>query len=124
MAVTSPTAPAPRSRSIYQQVVADAWQRWGVRVGVAWIGLLLLLAVFSPFIASSHPLLMKVEGAWESPLVRHLGKVDVLLLVAFCVAVPLIWGTNNVAAMAAVDRKPKAWAKSLNWYSRWSFPSR
>ena len=90
MAVTSPTAPAPRSRSIYQQVVADAWQRWGVRVGVAWIGLLLLLAVFSPFIASSHPLLMKVEGAWESPLVRHLGKVDVLLLVAFCVAVPLI----------------------------------
>jgi peptide/nickel transport system permease protein len=53
-----------------------------------------VLAVFAPFIANSHPYLMRVDGAWSSPLLAHLDWADVTMLVAF-VATAVIWRLRN-----------------------------
>lgn len=62
------------------RVLRDTARRPGARAGFAWIGIVAFCAVFAPFIASSHPLLMRAHGAWSSPLVAHLGWTDVALL--------------------------------------------
>ncbi len=65
----NPTAGAappalPRSRSFVARVVLDMLGRWGARLGAAWVVVLVLLAVFAPVLANSHPLLWK---AWIDP---------------------------------------------------------
>ncbi|MCC7205152.1 MAG: ABC transporter permease [Phycisphaeraceae bacterium] len=54
----------------------SAWQ------GVAWIALLVIGALFAPLLANSHPLLIKMDGRWSSPMLRHLTSSDVILLAA------------------------------------------
>src|SRR5690348_3832183 len=81
-------------RSLWRQAARDAFARAGARVGLAWIAVLAVFAVFAPFIASSHPYLMKVGGRWSSPLLRHLTPADVVVLVmalAGVVLVPVRW---------------------------------
>ena len=73
--------------SFTRQVVEDALSRWGACVGVAWMIVMVIGAVFAPFIANSHPLLMKKAGQWSSPLLRNLGPADVDLLVIFFVSI-------------------------------------
>ncbi len=81
----------PRQDSGYaRKVLRATFARWGARLGIAWILSLLLLAVFAPFIASSYPLLMAVDGQLRSPLLAHLGPGDVSLLVLFAGALVLI----------------------------------
>lgn len=77
------------SRSLGRQAVHDTLASRGARVGLVWLTLLAFFAVFSPFIASSHPLLMKVDGRITSPLVRNLTPADVLFLVATFTAIAL-----------------------------------
>jgi peptide/nickel transport system permease protein len=60
---------------------------WGARIGLAWVGLLLLAAVFAPVVASSHPFVWKVNGRVSSPWLEHLTATDVVLLGSFFVAV-------------------------------------
>lgn len=89
-------APAPEegeyrqpARTLGRQAVVDTLSRAGARVGLSWLGVLAFCAVFGPFIANTHPLLMKTDGRWSSPLLRHLYPSDVLLLWATAVAVAL-----------------------------------
>ncbi|MCC7408438.1 MAG: hypothetical protein IT442_10225, partial [Phycisphaeraceae bacterium] len=49
-------------------------------LGVAWIALLVFGALFAPLLANSHPLLLKIDGRWSSPMLRHLTSSDVILL--------------------------------------------
>ncbi|PPD49653.1 MAG: ABC transporter permease, partial [Methylobacter sp.] len=49
----------------------------GVKVGFAWIGLLVFAAVFSPFLANSMPLLMSKDGAISAPVLKYLSVEDV-----------------------------------------------
>jgi peptide/nickel transport system permease protein len=62
-----------------------AWRemtsRWGARLGLTWIAVLVFGAVLAPFLANTHPLLMKAQGRWSSPLLSHLTRVDVILMV-------------------------------------------
>ena len=80
--------------------------RWGARIGIAWVALLVVGAVFAPFIANSYPLAVKIDGQWSFPLFRHLTQMDVVLLVAFAVAV-VLWliprwkPAHKAAAMVA-----------------------
>ena len=82
-------APARPPRSYIRRVVDATMVRWGARLGVLWIAVLALLAVFAPFIANSHPILIKLDGKWSSPMLRHLTPSDATLAVAFLAAAAL-----------------------------------
>jgi len=88
-AAPAPEAPlAPRSFSA--QVMLDTFKSHRAKAGALWIGLLAFAAIFAPFIASSHPLLMKMDGRWSSPVLRYLTPADVILIVSTFAAVILI----------------------------------
>jgi peptide/nickel transport system permease protein len=78
---SSPPSPLPSApRSFARQAVADALRRPGARAGLAWVLVLAFCGVFAPLLANSHPLLLKRDGRWSSPLLRHLTPADVVLL--------------------------------------------
>ena len=64
-------------------VLRSVLRRHGPRFGLAWIGLLVTVAVFAPFVASSHPLLLSEGGRVSSPVLAHLTAGDAGLLAAF-----------------------------------------
>jgi peptide/nickel transport system permease protein len=75
------------SRSSTLQLVV---RRGGARFGLAWIGLLVMVSVLAPFIASSHPWVMRVSGRVSSPLLQNLTALDITLVVASLMAL-LVW---------------------------------
>lgn len=83
-------------RSYLEQVLHEMLGRWGARLGLAWIGVLIVCAVFAPFIASSHPWLVSEGGELSSPVLRHLTPGDVTLLVAF-VGGLVLWRWRRLA---------------------------
>lgn len=82
-AAAVPGNPPRRDSGFARQVLATTLARWGARLGLVWIFCLVFMAVFSPFIASSYPLLMAVDGELRSPLLQHLSAADISLLVLF-----------------------------------------
>jgi peptide/nickel transport system permease protein len=78
-------------KTLYQQVLARVMRERTARLGIAWIGTLVVLAVLAPFIANTHPYLMKRNGVVSSPLLRHLTPSDVTLLVGLVTAVVLFF---------------------------------
>lgn len=88
-----PAENEPRRRTLFAQALVDTFSQTGARLGAIWIGIVIVLAVFAPFIASSYPLAMKRVGAgWEFPLFRNLYPIDVLLVVIFFAVVVLAAG--------------------------------
>src|SRR5690348_15205052 len=66
--------PEPRAgESLTRRVARSVLSRTTARLGIAWIGGLLLCAVFAPFLCNTHPLLMMSGGHWSSPLVQRNG---------------------------------------------------
>jgi len=91
------------SKSWTQQVVSSLLKRTSAKIGLAWIGLLVLIATFSPFLASSHPLYMVVDGQASSPLLQHMEPLDWVWLSGFFI-------TLVISALSIV-----AWKKILLW---------
>jgi peptide/nickel transport system permease protein len=87
--------PDAAPKTLYQQVLATVFRQRSARLGIAWVGALVLLAVFAPFLANTHPILMKRGGVVSSPLLRHLTPSDVILLVAL-VAVPVVFWVRGL----------------------------
>ncbi len=83
--IDATTAPAPViiSNTFAQRALHNTFKRWGARIGLLWIALLTIFAVFAPIIATSYPWLLSQKGVISSPLVQHLSAVDVTLLIAF-----------------------------------------
>ena len=79
------------NRSYAAQVLREAFTQWGARFGLFWIGLLAAVAVFAPFLANSHPLLLKEDGAISSPMLRYLSMGDFVMLAVFFTIVVLIF---------------------------------
>ena len=81
--MTKRTSPSSRQAppSEWVRVSRALLKRWPARVGLAWVGLLVLLAVGAPLIANSHPLLFHDSAGWSSPLAAHLSWLDVTLIV-------------------------------------------
>lgn len=79
----------PPPVSFGRRAVQLTFRAFGARVGLAWIGLMAVLAAFAPFLANSHPILLRQAGRWSSPLLRHLTALDVVLQVVFWTAVGL-----------------------------------
>src|SRR5712671_2338101 len=85
---------ANESKSFGRRVFEDTFKNHRARAGILWIAVLVFFAVFAPFLANSHPILMKMNGRWSSPLLVHLTQTDATLLVAFAAAIVLMiaWG--------------------------------
>ncbi len=79
-----------RRRGYAARVLGATFVRFGARVGALWIGLLVVAGTLAPFLANTHPLLMRKEGRLESPALAHLGTADVVLLCVFVAAAALI----------------------------------
>src|SRR6185436_15729493 len=77
------------SKSYGRMVFDDTFKNNRARTGIAWIAVLVFMAVFAPFLANSHPILMKMDGRWSSPLLVHLTQTDVTLLIAFFAGIVL-----------------------------------
>ncbi len=58
----------------------------GVKVGLAWVGLLVFAAVFAPFLANSMPLLMSKGGDISAPVLQYLSLEDSWILATFFIA--------------------------------------
>jgi peptide/nickel transport system permease protein len=80
----------PQRRDYLPQVIHDTLRPLTARVGLTWIATLFFLACFAPFVANSHPFLIKIDGRWSSPMLRHLAPIDVALPVAFVTAAVLV----------------------------------
>jgi peptide/nickel transport system permease protein len=77
-----------KRQSYWRRILGQTFVRWGARLGLFWVGLLAVVGVFAPFLASSFPLLLSQGGEVSSPVLEHLQPVDVLFLLAFfCVLV-------------------------------------
>lgn len=91
------------SKSWTQQVFSSLLKRTSAKIGLAWIGLLVVIATFSPFLANSHPLYMVVDGQASSPLLQHMEPLDWVWLSGFFI-------TLVISALSIV-----AWKKLLLW---------
>lgn len=62
----------------------EAWsqviRRPGAIFGLSWISVIAFFAVFAPFLASGHPLVMREGDTLTSPLIDNLKATDILLL--------------------------------------------
>ncbi len=76
----------PRSLSWSRRILSEMLLRWGARLGLIWIVLLTLVAVFAPLLANTHPLLVQSADGWHSPMLTHLTPADATLLGAFFLA--------------------------------------
>ena len=79
----------PKNSGFARTVLREAFQHLSARLGLAWIAVIALLTVFAPFIANSHPYLIKVNGEISSPLLQYLTPVDVIILIIFITLVIL-----------------------------------
>ncbi len=79
------------SRSLLAIAMSQTLRRWGARVGLAWISILVILGVFAPFIANTRPLVAKTaDGNWISPAWNAMTAADLALPVIFFVGVGVL----------------------------------
>ena len=72
-----------KRQSYWRRILRQTFMRWGARFGLFWIGILAFVGVFSPFLASSFPLLISESGEISSPVLTYLQPVDVIFLAGF-----------------------------------------
>ncbi len=77
------TEQSQRKESYSVRLLRKTFAVWGARVGLAWILLLLLVAVFAPFLANSFPLLARIDGQWQSPALKYFSPSDFAWLAGF-----------------------------------------
>ena len=99
VAATGPTS--LRRRSFAARVLRSTFVQFGARAGLLWIGVLIVAGVFAPFLASTHPLLMRAGGRLQSPALVHLGTADVVLLGMFAAAAALLAVRPSLRASTA-----------------------
>jgi len=68
-------------RTLWEDAFRNTIANSGARVAIAWIFLLALFAVFAPLLANTEPMLVKIDGRWSSPMLRHFTPTDATLLV-------------------------------------------
>ena len=81
----------PHSPSWSRRILGELLLHWGARLGLAWIALLTLVAVFAPLLANTHPLLIQSADGWHSPMLTYLTPADATLLGALCLALVLFF---------------------------------
>ncbi len=96
----------PAEAGYAKKVMRDVFSRVGAKLGLAWIAIIAFAAVFAPFLANSHPLLLSINGEVSSPALRFLTSGDVTVLGVFVCVVVLYFlhlsFTKNIAVLAVV----------------------
>jgi len=73
-----------------ESYAARVWRKTlagvGVKLGFAWVGILVFCAVFAPFLANSMPLLMQKNGELSAPVLQYLSVEDAWVLAIFFIA--------------------------------------
>ena len=89
--MNSPTVPEDgMDQSFSAKVIRDVFSNIGAKLGLVWIVIMIISAVFAPIISNSHPYLMAVDGTFSSPMATHLTWIDIALLSSFFSGI-LIW---------------------------------
>jgi len=84
------TASTRNNSGYAANILRLAFSQWGARLGLIWIFLLTVVAVFAPFIANSHPWILSEKGVISSPLLTFISAADITLLALFFTVVFLI----------------------------------
>ncbi len=96
----------PTEASYVKKIIRDMFSRVGAKLGLAWIVVIAFAAVFAPFLANSHPLLLSINGEVSSPALRFLTSGDVTILGVFICVVVLYFlhlsFTKNIAILVVV----------------------
>lgn len=79
-----------RQQSFSRRIWRSALSGWGVKIGLLWVGLLVIAAVFAPFLANSMPIIMSKGGEVTMPVLKYMTGEDFAVLAAFFVAL-LLW---------------------------------
>lgn len=80
-----------RSSGFMRRVLKQTFSGWGARIGLIWIIVLLIAAVFAPFLANSMPLLVSLNGEVSAPILRYLSLEDIVVLITFFVIILLFF---------------------------------
>jgi peptide/nickel transport system permease protein len=91
---TDPVEAANAPSSWLGEIWKGAIGQLGARLGLAWIVFVGFCAIFAPFLANSHPYLIKMDGHWSSPLLKTLTPADVLLLLLTAAGI-VLWFTKQ-----------------------------
>jgi peptide/nickel transport system permease protein len=81
-------------RNFLRQALHDTFNQTGAKFGAVWILLIAICAVIAPFMASSHPILMKADQKWSSPMWSSLTPADLTLAVVG-IATFVLWATKR-----------------------------
>ncbi|VAW83566.1 Dipeptide transport system permease protein DppC (TC 3.A.1.5.2) [hydrothermal vent metagenome] len=96
----------PVEVSYGKKIMREVFSRLGAKLGLAWIAVIAFVAVFAPFLANSHPLLLSINGDISSPALRFLTSADVAILGVFLCVVVLYFlrlpFAKNLAALTIV----------------------
>ncbi len=96
----------PVDASYGKKIMRDVFSCLGAKLGLAWIAVIAFVAVFAPFLANSHPLLLSVNDEISSPALRFLTSGDMTILGVFICVVVLYFlrlpFTKNIAILALV----------------------
>ena len=85
-----------REQSYSARVIRDVLSSLGAKLGLAWIILMIVCAVFAPMISNTHPYLVKEGGEFSSPFLEHLTWIDVALLVSFFAACTIWFSLKSI----------------------------
>lgn len=107
MSNTENTKVKHRSSGFLRRVLKHTFSGWGARIGLIWIAILALTAVFAPFLANSMPLLVSLNGEISAPILRYISVEDIVVLVAFFAVIliflsPLRHSLKNVFLMLII----------------------
>lgn len=64
----------------------QALKDMGARIGMVWVVIMVVCAIFAPLIANSRPYLIKADGKWSSPMAQFFTPADWILLL-----IPVLW---------------------------------
>ena len=89
--MSEPSIDALNNEQAYStRVVREVLSSLGARLGLVWIILMIVCAVFAPLISNTHPYLLIADGQFSSPFFKHLTWIDVALLCSFFASI-IVW---------------------------------
>ncbi len=87
--MTRVARPGNNGSSYASVIIKEAFTNTSAKIGLTWVMILIIMAVFAPLLANSHPIIVSVNSIITSPLLSNLTAVDVSLLILFFIFIIL-----------------------------------